>query len=148
MTEQGLYYALPRQDLRALLVEPAGIDGYLQRSAAQAEPLAMLDQGSLWQRDLHLLPEIEAGVAVDGTPALQCWVWPADLVGDSAHRLASMGAASLVQRMQAWQQAQTVAASSPAAIDVLRQWVHRQAALRRFWQAAAERRDALLLYVV
>lgn len=145
MSVQGLFYALPRHALRGLLVEPAGIDDYLQRSVAQGGPLEMLDQGSPWQLDMQLLPEIEAGVAVEGTPALHCWIWPADLVSDSAHRLAAVTAASLVQRMQAWQKAQ--ADGSPDT-EALRQWVRRQAALRSFWQAAAMRRDAMLLYVV
>lgn len=145
MTVPGLFYALPRHDLRGLLIEPTGIDDYLQRSAAQGGPLDLLDQGVLWQQDMELLAEIEAGVAVPDTLALQCWVWPADLVSDCAHRLAQIPAASLVQRMQAWQKAQDGAEPD---IEALRQWVRRQAALRSFWQAAAQRRDAVLLYVV
>ena len=145
MSVQGLFYALPRHGLRSLLVEPSAMDDYLQRSAAQGGPLAMLDQGSLWQQDMQRLPEIEPGVAVQGTLALQCWAWPADLVTDSAQRLAGISAAQLVQRMHAWQQVQD--GRSPD-LEALRLWVRRQAALRSFWQAAAQRRDAVLLYVV
>ena len=145
MSVQGLFYALPRHGLRVLLVEPSAMDDYLQRSAAQGGPLAMLDQGSLWQQDMQRLPEIEPGVAVQGTLALQCWAWPADLVTDSAQRLAGISAAQLVQRMHAWQQVQD--GRSPD-LEALRLWVRRQAALRSFWQAAAQRRDAVLLYVV
>ena len=145
MSVQGLFYALPRHGLRVLLVEPSAMDDYLQRSAAQGGPLAMLDQGSLWQQDRQRLPEIEPGVAVQGTLALQCWAWPADLVTDSAQRLAGISAAQLVQRMHAWQKAQD--GRSPD-LEALRLWVRRQAALRSFWQAAAQRRDAVLLYVV
>lgn len=145
MSVQGLFYALPRHGLRGLLVEPSAMDDYLQRSAAQGGPLAMLDQGSLWQQDMQRLPEIEPGVAVQGTLALQCWAWPADLVTDSAQRLAGISAAQLVQRMHAWQKAQD--GRSPD-LEALRLWVRRQAALRSFWQAAAQRRDAVLLYVV
>ena len=145
MSVQGLFYALPRHGLRVLLVEPSAMDDYLQRSAAQGGPLAMLDQGSLWQQDMQRLPEIEPGVAVQGTLALQCWAWPADLVTDSAQRLAGISAAQLVQRMHAWQKAQD--GRSPD-LEALRLWVRRQAALRGFWQAAAQRRDAVLLYVV
>ena len=145
MSVQGLFYALPRHGLRVLLVEPSAMDDYLQRSAAQGGPLAMLDQGSLWQQDMQRLPEIEPGVAVQGTLALQCWAWPADLVTDSAQRLAGISAAQLVQRMHAWQQVQD--GRSPD-LEALRLWVRRQAALRSFWQTAAQRRDAVLLYVV
>ncbi|QMV73764.1 hypothetical protein HS961_13510 [Comamonas piscis] len=145
MSVQGLFYALPRHGLRALLVEPSGIDDYLQRHAEQGGPLAMLDQGSWWQQDMQRLSEIEAGVAVDGTLAQHCWAWPADLVTDSAQGLSAITATQLVQRMHAWQKAQD---GMPPDIDALRYWVRRQAALRSFWQAAAQRRDAVLLYVV
>lgn len=145
MSVQGLFYALPRHGLRALLVEPSAMDDYLQRSAEQGGPLAMLDQGSCWQQDMQRLPEIEAGVAVDDTLAQHCWAWPADLVTDSAQRLAAISANQLVQRMHAWQKTQDGRAPD---IEALRHWVRRQAALRSFWQAAAQRRDAVLLYVV
>lgn len=145
MSVQGLFYALPRHGLRGLLVEPSTMDDYLQRSATQGGPLAMLDQGSFWQQDMQRLPEIEPGVAVEGTLALQCWAWPADLVNDCAQSLAGISAAQLVQRMHAWQKAQD---GTPPGLEALRLWVRRQAALRSFWQAAAQRRDAVLLYVV
>jgi hypothetical protein len=145
MTMPGVFYALPRHDLRALLVEPSGIDAYLRRSAAQGGPLDSLDQGIGWQQDMQLLPEMGSGIAVPHTLALQCWAWPADLVNDSAQSLAQIPAGSLVQRMQAWQKAEPGAVPD---VEALRQWVRRQAALRSFWQAAAQRRDAMLLYVV
>ncbi|MFA9283928.1 hypothetical protein ACCQ08_04035 [Comamonas sp. SY3] len=145
MSVQGLFYAMPRHGLRALLVEPSAMDDYLQRSAEQGGPLAVLDQGSWWQQDMQRLPEIEPGVAVECTLAQHCWAWPADMVNDSAQGLAAISASELVQRMPAWQKAQD---GAPPDIDALRHWVRRQAALRSFWQAAAQRRDAVLLYVV
>ncbi|MFC3216616.1 hypothetical protein [Comamonas sp. JC664] len=96
-------------------------------------------------RTCSTCPRSSPVVAVEGTLAQQCWAWPADLVTDSAQRLAAISAAQLVQRMHAWQKTQDGSAPD---LEALRLWVRRQAALRGFWQAAAQRRDAVLLYVV
>ncbi|MBB6579480.1 hypothetical protein HNP33_003593 [Comamonas odontotermitis] len=149
MTDEGLLYAINRYDLRGFLIEPASIDPYLQRSAIQAGPNAMMQFGPLWQQLMDVLPELADGVAVEGTPALHCWVWPADRVEDCVRRLAALDAGVFSQRVQALQ-ARGAAGGGHALdqLETMRQLVRLQAELRAFLNAAAGRRDAVLLYVV
>ena len=98
---------------------------------------------------MDVLPELADGVAVEGTPALHCWVWPADRVGDCVRRLAALDAGVFSQRVQALQ-ARGAAGGGHALdqLETMRQLVRLQAELRAFLNAAAGRRDAVLLYVV
>lgn len=149
MKTEGLCYAFSRYDVRGFLIEPASVDPYLQRAAIRGGPNAQLDLGPLWQVLMGLLPEIADGVATEGTPAVHCWIWPADRVADGVARLDQLKAVVLSQRVQAWQ-AQAVQSGSNALdqLEAMRQLVRLQAELRSFLQAAAARRDAVLLYVL
>lgn len=149
MITEGLLYAFSRYDVRGCLIEPASVDPYLQRSAIQGGPNARFDIGLLWQGLMAVLPEIADGIPTEGTPALHCWIWPCDRVTDGAHRLEKIPASTLGQRVQAWQASADAAMTGTLdKLDVLRQLVRLQAEVRSFWQAAAQRRDAVLLYVV
>ncbi|MNT00970.1 hypothetical protein D3C72_1354200 [compost metagenome] len=81
---------------------------------------------------------------VEGTPALHCWVWPADRVEDGVQRLRALDAGVFSQRVQAL----VARGTAGNQLETLRQLVRLQAELRAFLQAAAGRRDAALLYVV
>ena len=144
MTDEGLLYAVSRYDLRGFLIEPASIDPYLQRSAIQAGPTALMQMGPLWQQLMEVLPELADGVPVEGTPALHCWVWPADRVEDGVQRLRALDAGVFSQRVQAL----VARGTAGNQLETLRQLVRLQAELRAFLQATAGRRDAALLYVV
>ena len=149
MNTEGLFYAFSRYDVRGCLIEPASVDPYLQRSAIQGGPNARLDIGPLWQGLMAVLPEIADGVATEGTPAFHCWIWPSDRVVDGAQRLDAVPASVLGQRVQDWQATADAAATLGFdRLEVLRQLVRWQAEVRSFWLAAAQRRDAVLLYVV
>ena len=150
MSAEGQFYALSRYDVRGFLIEPASVDPYLQRKGIQGGPNADCNAMGQWQALLAVLPEIADSVVIDGTPALHCWVWPADRVADSAKRLETLPASTIGQRVQAWQARPETALGEGALdkLEALRQLVRLQAELRRFWQEAAVRRDAVLLYVV
>ena len=148
MTDEGLLYAVSRYDLRGFLIEPASIDPYLQRSAIQAGPNALMQVGPLWQQLMEVLPELADGVPVEGTPALHCWVWPADRVEEGVQRLQALDAGVFSQRMQALQASNAAGGHALDQLEMLCQLVRLQAELRVFLQAAAGRRDAALLYVV
>ena len=154
MTTEGLLYALSRYDLRGFLIEPASVDPYLQREAIRGGPNAVQSLGPLWQQLMQVLPEWADGIVLEGTPALHCWLWPADRVADGAARLQAISASAFSQRVQACQPQwveQAAAEGGEAALgglETLRQLVRPQAELRSFFQAAAARRDAALLYVI
>ena len=149
MTTEGLLYAISRYDVRGFLIEPASVDPYLQRAAIRGGPNAHLAIGPLWQVLMDVLPELNDGLATEGTPALHCWIWPADRVTDGVQRLAQIDASTFTQRVQAWQvQAPLEDGNALDQLEALRQLVRLQAQLRAFLQDAATRRDAALLYVV
>ena len=149
MKTEGLLYAISRYDVRGFLIEPASVDPYLQRSAIRGGPNAQLVLGPLWQVLMAVLPELNDGLVTEGTPALHCWIWPADRVTDGVQRLGQVGASTFTQRVQAWQgQAQGTNSNALDQLEALRQLVRMQAQLRAFLQEAAARRDAALLYVV
>ena len=149
MTTEGLLYAISRYDVRGFLIEPASVDPYLQRAAIRGGPNAQLAVGPLWQALMDVLPELNDGLATEGTPALHCLIWPADRVAEGVQRLALIDASTFTQRVQAWQ-AKALQDDSNALdqLEALRQLVRLQAQLRAFLQDAATRRDAALLYVV
>ena len=151
MTYEGMLYALSRYDLRSFLIEPFSVDAYLQRSAIRGGPNAKLELGAHWQTLMQALPEINDSVTLEGTPAAQCWVWPADRVGDGIQRLALVDASTFSQRVQAQLATPVLAAQLPSEavrIEFLRTLLRLKAELKAFLQAAAQRRDATMLYVV
>ena len=149
MKTEGLLYAISRYDVRGFLIEPASVDPYLQRSAIRGGPNAQLALGPLWQVLMAVMPELNDGLVTEGTPALHCWIWPADRVTDGVQRLAQIDASTFTQRVQAWQaQAPLEDGNALDQLEALRQLVRLQAQLRAFLQDAATRRDAALLYVV
>ena len=149
MTTEGLFYAISRYDVRGFLIEPASVDPYLQRAAIRGGPNAQMTLGPLWQVLMDVLPELNDGLATEGTPAFHCWIWPADRVNDGVQRLAQVDASTFTQRVQAWYaKAPQDDANALDQLEALRQLVRLQAQLRAFLQDAATRRDAALLYVV
>ena len=88
------------------------------------------------------------GVVVEGTPAMQCMVWPAGRVESGAQQLKALSASVFSERVQQWHAQQPSAANGIDVLDSLRQLVRLQAELRQFVDAAATRRDAMLLYAV
>ncbi len=148
MTTDGLFYALSRYDLRGFMIEPASVDPYLQRSSIRGGPNAHLQVGPDWERLMAVLPELADGVVVEGTPAMQCMVWPAGRVESGAQQLKALSASVFSERVQQWHAQQPSAANGIDVLDSLRQLVRLQAELRQFVDAAATRRDAMLLYAV
>lgn len=151
MNYEGMLYALSRYDVRGLLVEPFGVDAYLQRSAIRGGPNAKLELGDYWQLLMLTLPELSDGIVIDGTPAAHCKIWPADQVSDDVQRLAALDAPLFSQRVQAQLLQPAAATKFPTdqdKLECLRSLLRLKVELNSFLQAAAQRRDASILYVV
>ena len=148
MSIGAAFYALDRYRLRALVIDPSTVSGFLDAPEAQGGPHASQTVEQAWDVVRALLPEAVDGEQLEGTDGLGCIYLTASHVERAALRLARRNVPELIERF----------AAEPAKFAEL-YWAHvwqdgaRELAefmegVKRFFAGAAERRDAVVFYIV
>jgi hypothetical protein len=142
------FYALDRYRLRALVIDPSTVSGFLNSPAAKGGPHDSQTVEQAWDVVRTLMPEAVDGEELDGTDGLGCIYLTAAHVERAAARLAQCDVAALVGRFtgepakfselywaKVWQEgAQDLAGFMDG--------------VKRFFAGAAARRDAVVFYIV
>jgi hypothetical protein len=141
------FYALDRYRLRALVIDPSTVSGFLNSPAAQGGPHDNQTVEQAWDVVRALLPEAVDGEMLDGTDGLGCIYFTAAHVERAAARLAACEVRGLVGRFT----------SEPAKFAELYRAATWQGAttelaaflegVKHFFAAAAGRRDAVVFYI-
>jgi hypothetical protein len=147
MSIGGVFYALDRYRLRALVIDPSTVAGFLASPAAQGGPHDSQAVEQAWDVVRTLLPEAVDGEMLEGTDGLGCIYFTAAHVERAAARLAACDVQGLVQkftgepskfaelyRAATWQGASTELAAFLQNV-------------KRFFAVAAGRRDAVVFYI-
>lgn len=151
MSIGAAFYALDRYRLRALVVDPATVSGFLRSPPAQGGPHECQTVEQAWDVVRTLMPEAVDGEMLDGTDGLGCIYLTAAHVERAAARLAQCDVQALVGRFtgeparfaelywaETWQGSATHGRNDLA--DFL-------AGVKHFFAGAAERRDAVVFYI-
>ncbi|NVM92672.1 hypothetical protein FHT32_006364 [Variovorax sp. SG517] len=148
MSVGAAFYALDRYRLRALVIDPSTVSGFLNSPAAQGGPHDSQTVEQAWDVVRTLMPEAVDGEELDGTDGLGCIYLTAAHVERAAQRLAECDVAELVGRFtgepakfgelywaKVWQ-------------DGAQDLADFMEGVKRFFAGAASRRDAVLFYIV
>jgi len=142
------FYALDRYRLRALVIDPSTVSDFLHSPAEQGGPHYSQTVEQAWDVVRTLMPEAVDGEELEGTDGLGCIYLTAAHVERAAARLAQCDVAELMGRFM----------GEPAKFAELywaRVWQDGTQDLagfmegvKRFFAAAAARRDAVVFYIV
>ncbi|MET3179431.1 UNVERIFIED_ORG: hypothetical protein ABIC43_002587 [Variovorax guangxiensis] len=148
MSIGAAFYALDRYRLRALVIDPSTVSGFLNSPAAQGGPHDSQTVEQAWDVVRTLMPEAIDGEELDGTDGLGCIYLTAAHVERAAARLAQCDVSELVGRFtgepskfgelywaKVWQ-------------DGAQDLADFMEGVKRFFAGAASRRDAVLFYIV
>jgi len=148
MSIGAAFYALDRYRLRALVIDPSTVSGFLNSPAAQGGPHDSQTVEQAWDVVRTLMPEAVDGEELDGTDGLGCIYLTAAHVERAAQRLAECDVTELVGRFtgepakfgelywaKVWQ-------------DGAQDLADFMEGVKRFFAGAASRRDAVLFYIV
>ncbi|KQW63963.1 DUF1877 family protein [Variovorax sp. Root411] len=148
MSIGAAFYALDRYRLRALVIDPSTVSGFVNSPAEQGGPHDSQTVEQAWDVVRTLMPEAVDGEEFDGTDGLGCIYLTAAHVERAAARLAQCDVAELVGRFT----------GEPAQFGELywtKVWQEGAQELaeflegvKRFFAAAAARRDAVVFYIV
>jgi len=142
------FHALDRYRLRALVIDPSTVSGFLNTAAAKGGPHDSQTVEQAWDVVRTLMPEAVDGEELDGTDGLACIYLTAAHVERAAARLAQCDVAALVGRFTAepakfgelyWAKVWQESAQDLAGF---------MEGVKRFFAGAAARRDAVLFYIV
>lgn len=141
------FYALDRYRLRALVIDPSTVSGFLHSPAELGGPHDSQTVEQAWDVVRALLPEAVDGEMLEGTDGLGCIYFTAAHVERAAARLAACEVRGLVAkftgepakfaelyRAALWQGATTELAAFLEGV-------------KRFFAEAAGRRDAVVFYI-
>lgn len=147
MSIGAAFYALDRFRLRALVIDPSTVPGFLALPCAQGGPHDVQAVAQAWDVVRTLVPEAVAGEALDGTEGLGCIYLTAAHVERAAVQLAQCDVPALVAgftgepakfaelyRARVWQ-------------DGAQELAGLLQGVKRFFAGAAERRDAVVFYI-
>jgi hypothetical protein len=142
------FYALDRYRLRTLVIDPSTVSDFLHSPAEQGGPHDSQTVEQAWDVVRTLMPEAVDGEELEGTDGLGCIYLTAAHVERAAARLAQCDVAELMGRFM----------GEPAKFAELywaRVWQDGTQDLagfmegvKRFFAAAAARRDAVVFYIV
>jgi len=142
------FYAFDRYRLRALVIDPSTVSDFLHSPAEQGGPHDSQTVEQAWDVVRTLMPEAVDGEELEGTDGLGCIYLTAAHVERAAARLAQCDVAELMGRFM----------GEPAKFAELywaRVWQDGTQDLagfmegvKRFFAAAAARRDAVVFYIV
>lgn len=148
MSIGAAFYALDRYRLRALVIDPSTVSGFLNSPAAQGGPHDSQTVEQAWDVVRTLMPEAIDGEELDGTDGLGCIYLTAAHVERAAARLAQCDVSELVGRFtgepskfgelywaKVWQ-------------DGAQDLADFMEGVKRFFAGAAARRDAVVFYIV
>ena len=148
MSIGAAFHALDRYRLRALVIDPSTVSDFLHSPAEQGGPHYSQTVEQAWDVVRTLMPEAVDGEELEGTDGLGCIYLTAAHVERAAARLAQCDVAELMGRFM----------GEPAKFAELywaRVWQDGTQDLagfmegvKRFFAAAAARRDAVVFYIV
>ncbi|CAA2102037.1 DUF1877 family protein [Variovorax paradoxus] len=147
MSIGGAFYALDRYRLRALVIDPSTVPGFIRSPAGPDSPSDSHTVEQAWDVVRTLLPEAVDGETLDETGGLGCIYLTAAHVERAAARLAQRDVQALVgqftgepakfaelYRARAWQDGASELAGLLEGV-------------KRFFAGAAARRDAVVFYI-
>ncbi|MDH6167780.1 hypothetical protein M2282_002930 [Variovorax boronicumulans] len=148
MSIGAAFYAFDRYRLRGLVIDPSSVSGFLHSPEDQGGPHASQTVEQAWDVVRALLPEAVDGEELDGTDGLGCIYLTASHVERAAARLARRSVPEAMARF-------TGEPAQFAELYWAKVWQNGAEDLadfmegvKRFFAAAAERRDAVVFYIV
>lgn len=148
MSIGAAFYALDRYRLRALVIDPSTVSGFLNTAAAQGGPHDSQTVEQAWDVVRTLLPEAVDGEELDGTDGLGCIYLTAAHVERAAERLAQHDVAELVARFTGEPAKFTELYWARVWQDGAQDLAGFMDGVKRFFASAAARRDAVVFYIV
>ncbi|MDQ0084123.1 MULTISPECIES: DUF1877 family protein [Variovorax] len=148
MSIGGAFYALDRYRLRALVIDPSTVSGFLHSPAAQGGPHDSQTVEQAWDVVRTLLPEAVDGEELDGTDGLGCIYLTAAHVERTAARLAQRDVAELMGRFTGEPAKFSELYWAKVWQDGARDLEGFMEGVKRFFAGAAARRDAVVFYIV
>ncbi|SOD30241.1 protein of unknown function [Variovorax sp. YR752] len=148
MSIGGAFYALDRYRLRALVIDPSTVSGFLHAPAAQGGPHDSQTVEQAWDVVRTLLPEAVDGEELDGTDGLGCIYLTAAHVERTAARLAQRDVAELMGRFTGEPAKFSELYWAKVWQDGARDLEGFMEGVKRFFAGAAARRDAVVFYIV
>ncbi len=147
MSIGGAFHALDRYRLRALVIDPSTVSGFLNTPPAQGGPHAQQTVEQAWDVVRTLLPEAVDGEMLDGTDGLGCIYLTAAHVERAAARLAQCDVQALVGRFTGEPERFAELYWAKVWQDGARDLAGLLDDVKRFFAGAAERRDAVVFYI-
>ncbi|WP_395320160.1 DUF1877 family protein [Variovorax sp. UC74_104] len=148
MSIGAAFYALDRYRLRALVIDPSTVSGFLNSPAAQGGPHDSQTVEQAWDVVRTLMPEAVDGEELDGTDGLGCIYLTAAHVERAAQRLAECDVAELVGRFTGEPAKYGELYWAKVWQDGAQDLADFMEGVKRFFAGAASRRDAVLFYIV
>lgn len=147
MSIGAAFHALDRYRLRALVIDPATVAGFLSSPPDRGGPHDSLTVEQAWDVVRALLPESVDGEMLEGTEGLGCVYLTAAHVERAAARLAACDTQSLVggfigepAKFAGLYRAEALQGATPHLVALLE-------GVKRFFAVAAGRRDAVVFYI-
>lgn len=147
MSIGAAFYALDRYRLRALVIDPSTVSGFVNSPVAQGGPHQSQTVEQAWDVVRTLLPEAVDGETLEGTEGLGCIYLTAAHVERAAARLAQCDVQALVVRFTAEPAKFAELYGAKVWQDGAKELAGFLEGVKRFFADAAERRDAVVFYI-